>query len=57
MNKMLIARQKKGHNMLYIHLCHDLLLNLYNPFSFIMSEWATDDKCSFQDFFKSFLFV
>ena len=57
MNKMLIVYQKKGRNMLYLHLCHVLLLNLYKPSSFSISEWETDDKCYFQDFFLSFLFV
>lgn len=53
MNKMLIV-YKKGHNMLYLHLCHVLLLNLYKPSSFIISEWETDDKCYFEDFFNHF---
>lgn len=57
MNKMLIVHQKKGHNMLYTHLCHVLLLNLYKASSFIISECETDDKYYFQDFFKSFLFA
>lgn len=48
---MLIVLQKKGHNVLYLHLCHVLLLNLYKPSPFIISEWETDDKCYFQDFF------
>lgn len=51
MNKMLIVYQKKGHNVLYLHLCHVLLLNLYQLSSFIISEWEADDKCYFQDFF------
>lgn len=54
MNKMLIVHQKKGHNMLYLHLCRVLLLNLYKPSPFIISEWETDDKCYFQDFFNPF---
>lgn len=51
MNKMLIVHQKKGHNMLYTHLCHVLLLNLYKASSFIISKWETDDKYYFQNFF------
>lgn len=54
MKKMLIVHQKKGRNMLYLHLCHVLLLNLYKPSSFIISEWETDDKCYFQEFFNPF---
>lgn len=48
---MRIVLQKKGHNVLYLHLCHVLLLNLYKPSPFIISEWETDDKCYFHDFF------
>lgn len=48
---MRIVLQKKGHNVLYLHLCHVLLLNLYKPSPFIISEWETDDKWYFHDFF------
>lgn len=54
MNKMLIVHQKKGHIVFYLHLCRVLLLNLYKPSSFIISEWETNDKCYFQDLFYPF---
>lgn len=54
MKKKLALHQKKGHNMLHIHLSQVLLLNLYKPSSFIISEWETDDKCYFQKIFNSF---
>lgn len=52
---MFIVHQKKGHDMLYSPLYHVLLLNLYKLSSFIISEWETDDKCYFQEFW--FLFI